>query len=316
MAFSAPKPNRRVKPNVRVKREKAPGSPPEKTVRLLSPYQVRARAEARRRLWGRVKLALFFAGAYVAFLGAFLLWQELYIFIGDKHYFDLKHVEITGLHRASEAEMMHLSELPVGHSIFSVDLKRARVGIERHPWVKHVRLTRHLPDSVRIEVTENEPKALLAIGERRYYVNDEGTPFKPESTLDAVPSDLVRIDGLEGGDLEPLEKGQRKLKRALELIDTYRAHALATLAPLNAVTYRYDGFELNVGAGHTTLVLGKNGDTHTLDRAARLLRYLGERGEQAETIHLDNRLKPERVSVRLHSLETEAPALVGVALGH
>jgi cell division protein FtsQ len=167
---------------------------------------------------------------------------------------------------------------------------------------------------VHIDITENEPKAVLVLDEKRYYVNDEGTPFKLQSPEDAVPNDLVRIEGLTKADLDPLEKGQRKLLRALELINTYRGHSIATLAALNAVTFRYDGFELNVGAGETSLALGKTGDKRSFDRGVRLLRYLTERGEQAEIIHLDNRARPERVSVRLRDLDAQAPALVGVAL--
>lgn len=322
MFASKPKPNRRIKPKVSLKRDAlVPPLPqrdeaPQKAASAEPKPSAPRRTPRRRKqtpggitfslkhlLWG-----LGFLAAYLLFVAVFFLWQEIYVFVADKHYFDLRQIEVSGLKQATREEILAYSGLTIGASVFDVDLARARQGVERHPWVRRAGLSRRLPDGVVITVSENTPKALLALDDKLYLVNDEGTPFKPVAEGEPAAQGLVRIEGLSQADIEPLEKGQRRLSRALELIAAYNGHAMATLAPLNKLLFRYDGFELLVGPGPTTLVLGRRDDARVFDRAAKLWRYLAEHGQEPEVIHLDNRPKPERVSVRLKSLEAPKDA--------
>lgn len=322
MFASKPKTNRRVKPNVRVRRDALvppllPAAPakresaPPAELKEKAPRPPKRRQKAPRQVTFTLTHLLWslgFLAAYLVFVAVFFLWQEIYVFVADKHYFDLHQIEVSGLHEARRDEILAYSGLRVGASIFDVDLTRARQGVERHPWVKRASLGRQLPDGVAITVVENTPKALLSLDGKLYLVNDEGTPFKPVTDGEPAAANLVRIEGLSQADIEPLEKGQRRLSRALELIAAYNGHAMATLAPLGKLVFRYDGFELQVGAGPTTLVLGKRDDARVFDRAAKLWRYLAEHGSEPEVIHLDNRPKPERVSVRLKNMEAPSGA--------
>ena len=75
---------------------------------------------------------------------------------------DLREVVISGNRRASASEVVSLSGLSRGQSLFAISLHRTASLIKKHPWVRDVRLTRDLPHAVHIAVEEREEIAWMS----------------------------------------------------------------------------------------------------------------------------------------------------------
>ncbi len=232
---------------------------------------------------------------YVVFVAVFLVWQELYRGVLAQGWFDVLAIDIVGNERVPNAEILAYGHLSTHRPIFDVNVKKAALQVESHPWIKSARVSRRLPDALLVEVVENQPMARVKL-DRMYYVNQEGTPFKfaDDSSLE----ELVLIEGLHNSDFEPLEAGQRKMLRALQLQKKYNEHPMSVLAKLKGIRYHHNGLELLVGDLPSTLVFGQSVQSEALDRAAKLWKSLAQQGQHAETIHLDNRNEPERVTVK------------------
>jgi len=263
----------------------------------------RKKSEVVEAQWGKRILALVrFCGIYLVFIAVFLCWRQMYSWIEEQHWFDLKEIDVVGVERVSEKEIIEYSHVDIGISVFELDISKVILQVEAHPWVKHASVTRRLPDALLIEVTEHHPVGLVKL-DRIYYVNSEGTPFKVAKK--EVVNDFIVIEGLSSSNFEVMEVGQKKVRRALEFINFYKEHPMHQLAALRQVKHRYNGLEIAVGKDRTKVIFGKGNMQDDLDRAAKLWSHLKARNLLADVIHLDNRKQPERVAVQLRSDDPE-----------
>ena len=76
-------------------------------------------------------------------------------------WFDVQHVQLEGLRYMEESEAVAFIALPEGYSLWD-DLDRVGARLALHPLIDEVRPRRRLPSTLRLEVTEREPVALLA----------------------------------------------------------------------------------------------------------------------------------------------------------
>jgi cell division protein FtsQ len=211
--------------------------------------------------------------------------------------FALEHAVVTGASRATEAELLRLGGVTTGANLLALDVDGVERAIAAHPWVKQVRVRRALPGRLDVEVVEHQPVALLSLGEL-YLVDQDGEPFKRVTVSDGL--DLPLISGLERerflSDARPAALAD--LRRGLEAASAY-AHAFGGKAEALS--------EVNLTAGGVVLVTSTGqevrlGDTALAAGLARLKKVRAEleaRALTAEVIRLDNRARPDRVTVQL-----------------
>ena len=84
------------------------------------------------------------------------------LYIPSLGFFDLREVVISGNRRAAAAEIVSLSGLARGQSLFGLSLGRVTSRIQEHPWVREAHLVRRLPHAIRISVIEREEIAWIA----------------------------------------------------------------------------------------------------------------------------------------------------------
>ena len=107
--------------------------------------------------------------------------------------FAVERVEIHGID--------HMERLPVyavaldqpSMAMPNVDLSEIRARVEDFAWVREARITRRLPDTLVIAITERTPSAVWQHNQRLYLVDAEGEVLE-EVPLDAMP-DLPLIVG-------------------------------------------------------------------------------------------------------------------------
>jgi cell division protein FtsQ len=213
--------------------------------------------------------------------------------------FAVAAIDVAGNAQRSADAIVAESGLAVGANVFSEDLNAARGRIlAADPWISDATLTRVLPSTLRIQVTERQAAALVALGDT-YLATAQGEPFKKVEPGDVV--DLPLVTGLTPDQFgQDREGALQTVRRALDLAAEYQRIGLARRAPLEEVHVEPDGaFSLIVGRGAMQLVLGAPPFRRKLDQATRIVAELDRRGARADAIMLDNEARPERVVVRM-----------------
>lgn len=213
--------------------------------------------------------------------------------------FNVKTVAIEGNTRLSPEEVARTGGIAIGDNVFALDLDDARRKVEADPWVKSALVTRKLPGSVVVKVVEHEPAAVVAIGDRLFLASRAGEVFKEVASED--PLDFPVITGLEpeaaGKDREGTEK---RVVRALDLLDEIAKTTLATRYPVQEVHLDVDGsVQVVVGRQAIAIALGHPPYKGKLEQADRVFAELTKRKAEAEIVFLDNEASPERVVVRM-----------------
>jgi cell division protein FtsQ len=210
----------------------------------------------------------------------------------------VRAIRFEGLSRASADELLALSPAKPGDPIAFVDVAAAEAALARHPWVKRVEVRRTLDRALRVSVEERRPAALVDLG-GLYLVDEGGDVFKRAAAGDGL--DLPLVTGLSRADwvqrrgaAEPLLAGALALARAWQR----RGPAAATrLSEIHVEPG--DGVTLYVGDDGTEVRLGTGDYEAKLARLEKVLSVLGAEGKRAEVLHLENRLHPSWVTVRL-----------------
>ena len=69
---------------------------------------------------------------------------------------DVRIIVVSGNQHASTAELVALSQLHRGQTIFSVPVGLVRRRVEQHPWVKHASVRRVFPHTIQLKVEERQ----------------------------------------------------------------------------------------------------------------------------------------------------------------
>jgi cell division protein FtsQ len=222
--------------------------------------------------------------------------------------FAIARIEVTGNERRTAEAVASECGLATGANIFATDLDSARAKLLSDPWMADAVLTRRLPGTVLVRVTERKASALVAVGggpAASETVGDvllasgDGQPFKRFEPGD--PVDLPLVTGITDEALAQDRTGAaRTLRAAVDLAAEYELTAMAKRSPLQEVHVTPEGaFTLVVGRGGVELALGHPPFRRKLDQATRVVAELDRRGGRPEAILLDNDARPERVVVRL-----------------
>jgi cell division protein FtsQ len=107
----------------------------------------------------------------------------------------VQHLTVRGNQRLSTGQVESLVEGLRGQNIFQVDFDRYRERIMESPWVADVTLSRVLPSTIVIRVTERTPMAVARLGPQLYLLDDTGVIID-EYGAAYHDLDLPIVDGL------------------------------------------------------------------------------------------------------------------------
>ena len=111
-------------------------------------------------------------------------------------YLEVRSIEVTGIRRVPRGELVALSGIREGDNIFSFKYADALGALRSHPWVASAELRRIPPHTIRIELKEKEPVALVKSGDM-YVMDYRGVLFARHSSADSV--DLPVVTGALSG---------------------------------------------------------------------------------------------------------------------
>jgi cell division protein FtsQ len=210
----------------------------------------------------------------------------------------IRAISFEGLSRVSDRELLELSTVLPGDHLLLADLDRMQAALARHPWVEAVAVRRTMPPGLVVTVTERRAAALVDLG-GLYLIDRSARVFKraaPGDGLDLpVVTGIARDEWVERrAEVEPL------LASALALVDLWAARGLDRQMPVAEIHVDRDyGTTLFVGDGAAEVRLGTGDLPDKLSRLSRVLDALEADGREADVVHLDNRRRPDWVTVRV-----------------
>jgi cell division protein FtsQ len=211
--------------------------------------------------------------------------------------FAVTDLVVTGQSRRTADALLEEAGLSKGVNVFSIDLDRARAALLSDPWICEATLSRRLPGTVGVRVTEREIGALVAL-RQTYLVSRDGVIFKRFELGD--PTDLPIVTGIDSDRVAVDRDGvQSTLRRALDLASDFERTTLGQREVVQEIHVTSDGgFTLIVGKEGLALSFGAPPFRKKLDEANRVSAELDRRGERPRAIMLDDEARPERVVVR------------------
>lgn len=114
--------------------------------------------------------------------------------------FAVRHIEITGAVYTPRQRIEDVTGHYAGLNLFRIDIARVRHDLASVSWISRIEIEKKLPDTLRINVMERTPMALLRNGDRFEYVDEHGVAFGALSPA-VGDSELPLISGAGGAEL-------------------------------------------------------------------------------------------------------------------
>lgn len=272
----------------------------KKNRRRINTAEQKARLLTFARVAGRV-LGLTAAGVVVVAavaMGAQAGWT----WAQNSPLFGLKGVKWKGLSHGSASVLEAHLGLKLGDNVVRLSPSALEKQLALEPWVASAKVTRDFPDRLRIDVVEQVALATLSLGDL-YLVNADGLPFKRLQPGDHVSVPLVTGLSREDYQAHPADTLAR-VRLALEVIASFDRSPLAKTESLSEVRLDSDGIAAVLGDG-VEARLGDQGFAEKLERLLRVRKELKSRSLEARVLRLDNRVRPNWVTVQRTSAALE-----------
>lgn len=154
---------------------------PEELIADEEPRYLRRQkpVEIRRRKLGKQTWRLYARVAGIALALVAVAWlayeaTQFFLFSPRVLLADLDAIEVTGTHHVPVALVREKFAADRGVSVLRIPLEARRAALEEIPWVEQARVSRALPDGVRVEITERTPVAFLRMNTDLALLDPEG----------------------------------------------------------------------------------------------------------------------------------------------
>ena len=111
--------------------------------------------------------------------------------------YEVRTVRVTGVERMSEQLVYQRVLGETDRPMPLVDVEEVRERLMELSWVKDARVSRQLPDTLRIDIVERAPHAVLVKPDRLVLVDPEGHELEPVSSADAKGQLLISGPGAQ-----------------------------------------------------------------------------------------------------------------------
>lgn len=188
--------------------------------------------------------------------------------IVDSPRFRLQQIDIAATQHTRRDELLALAGVAEGDRLLTIDPDDVAARVARHPWIAAVKVSRHLPSTLQIELTERRAVAAVAI-EGLYLIDESGRPFKRARMDEADGLPVFTGLGREPFAKQP-EAGAAAFREALGLVNEYRARpGRPALSEVN-IDPRF-GFTLVLLEGGAEVRLGRGETSKKLARFDQIL---------------------------------------------
>jgi len=202
----------------------------ETTQRFLRPVDVGRVRRNQRRIQAQRILGI--ASRIALALGVCALGLWIWRHTQSDARFSVKQIEVVGAKHTPRTALNSVTAAYAGTNLFKIDIGRVQNDLRGLPWVSRIDIEKKLPDTLRINVTERAPVALVRTGDRIRYVDEQGVTFAelaPDVGDDDLPLIALPVGGQAPSSVrdEPTGEGARpptgsELLRAVAFVRALR----------------------------------------------------------------------------------------------
>lgn len=243
-------------------------------------------------------LSLIGAVSLVAATCGFLIIS--YCWITQTDWFQTNRIEITGLKRLNNTEVMKQAEIRYGMNIFEMNLSVIRKRLTAHPWISRAEVLRIIPDGIELRITEHVPVARVVFDES-YVMNDRGVIFKKYSEdLSYLPV----VEGLFPEDIKVFGRNNRQQEthQLISVLDILKIKDDLFL-PLSSkkidriVVDREIGLNLYSNGWIRSVLIGYGDYPEKFKRLEDVVRYVTKKDSRI-IIEKINLVNPDRIVIK------------------
>ena len=176
---------------------------------------------------------LFFILSLMVIIGGYFFYKKALPPLKKLSVFRFQSIIYASTLHVTEADILKITHISVGSNIFDVDLTALKNQIRHHPWVRKVRISRCLPDRLRIEVEEKKPVALLS-SDRLYFMDRRGYTIAAISGV----KETLNFPILSG--IASIER--KKIIKAFHLIRYYEKNEFLKQWGISEISWTENGF--------------------------------------------------------------------------
>lgn len=270
---------------------------------VASPNAVRSGSRSRRRLGsggGRFRRVLGRLGRFglrigvvTGFVyGGLALVRSVQAYATTSPRFEVRSLIYEPTPHVSDDHLRDRLALSPGTNILSLDLEALGERVAADPWVARAVVTRHLPDTIEVQITEHEAKVAVLAG-RFYLANAEGRLFKEIEKGER--GDLPIVTGFDRGQLRDDRAGvEQQVALALEVLDAYATKQRPRLSEIHLGAT--GDVTLYTAEAGTQILLGR-GDVHErLARYDALRAALDDKADRLASVYVDSVAAPGRAT--------------------
>lgn len=128
------------------------------------------------------------AVALAAIIAAALSWSA----IVNSQVFEIENVEVTGASALSAEDVISRATIDSGETLLRIDEEAVVKRLLEDPWIAEASIRRRFPSTVRIEVTERVPAAVVDTGVSFWFVEESGRVIAESVASSATVVPVIR----------------------------------------------------------------------------------------------------------------------------
>jgi cell division protein FtsQ len=101
--------------------------------------------------------------------------------------FEAKTILVKGEHHLARSQVLKLAHLSNATNLLHADLGAAERRLERNPWVQDAQVSRSLPSTLKVDLTERVPAAHIGVGSSLILVAADGTDLGTTARSNDLP---------------------------------------------------------------------------------------------------------------------------------
>ena len=220
---------------------------------------------------GSVFLKVSLLMSLIAVISLSFLW--LYHYLLASPYLKLEEVKIKGVDRDLRDELIVNCSLNPGISLMALNLDELKYKMEKHPWIRAVRLEREFPNTLSVWAEKEEPCALV-LTDKLYYMNRWGEIFKEVPDSEEIDFPVVTGVSRKRSDI------QRQLEKAAIIVRVLESEkGLWSLNELSEINVKKEGgISLYFNHLAAEIKLGCGGLKEKMDNLRRVAKHLSQTG--------------------------------------
>jgi cell division protein FtsQ len=240
-------------------------------------------------VWGPGVVGLVLA---VAIAGGF--------FLSRSSFAHARGIEVSGTDRLSRSEIVGLAAVSKATNVLWLDDGSIERSLETNPWVADAEVHVGFPATIRIEIVERIPVAVVSDGLGRTFVAADGTPLGAASRTRDLPT--IRLPMAVGVDGRAWPDGATPIVYGARPSPTGAAAALGAMSPqlradVVSVRVLVDGtMTIRLGSGVRVRYGGRAAPAAKAQALERILAWGRATGEPVATVNVTS---PRTPAVRL-----------------